>query len=407
MHFKSRINSNSSNTLTTPTHGSRTKHYFVCLPTRQRLDALINLISREMDNGGKVIVFTSCCDAVDYFYAIFSLKDSPVRNKLVGSDKKNKNKDIQVHRLHGKMPQGERLAVLNTFSREQCGESKAGLLILFSTDVAARGVDFPSVTCTIQYDAPLDPNDYVHRAGRSGRRVEEREGKNYLVLMPSEKGLVERLERGSGLEIRKKRILDREDKETDVEPVEEGVTPSNSMGWQKSFEAWTLDTRNTITLAHKPPHTANATSYTPDKRSHSEEKICIHDLALKAFTGTLRAYATHKSDMRDILHPKNLHLGHLAGCFGLAKAPTLLLNSSNNSKKKSDQRIIGKKRMSERDRVDARRAKLVAAKRKQVDGERTNNLAFVKKQKVRKDRVSPKTNVGRSRSVSEFGAGDY
>ena len=45
-----------NNTLTTTIH-NRVKHYFVCIPTRQRLDALINLLRREGVNGGKVIVF--------------------------------------------------------------------------------------------------------------------------------------------------------------------------------------------------------------------------------------------------------------------------------------------------------------------------------------------------------------
>ena len=100
---------------------NRIKHHYVCVPTRQRLDALIHLLSKEGVNGDKVIVFVSCCDAVDYFYALLTLKNSPVREGLaVGG------KNVQVHRLHGRMTQRERLAVLNTFSQERRSSGNKG-----------------------------------------------------------------------------------------------------------------------------------------------------------------------------------------------------------------------------------------------------------------------------------------
>ena len=328
-----------NNTLTTTIH-NRVKHYFVCIPTRQRLDALINLLKKEgVNGGGKVIVFLSCCDAVDYFHALFSLNNSPVRRRLVGDER-----NVQVHKLHGRMGEGERVAVLSALSREGgSGDEQEGALILFSTDVAARGVDFPSITCTIQYDAPLDPNDYMHRAGRSGRRGGG-EGTSYLVLMPSERGLVERLERRSGWEIRKKRIVDREDDE--------------SMGsdWQKGFESWTVDAKNAITLTLKQSHHANA-------GVQKQERIAMHELAVRACAGTLRAYATHRAEMRDMLHPRKLHMGHLAACFGLAKAPSLLLGNDNKRVKRMS---MGKK--SERDKVDVKRARLLDVKKREGRG---------------------------------------
>ncbi|KAB2578956.1 ATP-dependent RNA helicase [Lasiodiplodia theobromae] len=53
--------------------------------------------------------------------------------------------------------------------------------ILFSTDVTARGMDFPNVTHVIQMGLPRDPPDYVHRIGRTGRAGKEGEG---WVIMP-------------------------------------------------------------------------------------------------------------------------------------------------------------------------------------------------------------------------------
>lgn len=64
--------------------------------------------------------------------------------------------------LHGQMPQVKRLGALQRF--------KAGdRSILVATDVAARGLDIPSVDLVINYDLPAGSKDYVHRVGRTAR----------------------------------------------------------------------------------------------------------------------------------------------------------------------------------------------------------------------------------------------
>jgi hypothetical protein len=86
------------------------------------------------------------------------------RNVLIGlSGSVNADKllgpDCKVHRLHGNIAQPVRQAVY----REFCAASRG---VLFCTDVAARGLDLPSVDWILQYDPPCDTSDYVHRAGR-------------------------------------------------------------------------------------------------------------------------------------------------------------------------------------------------------------------------------------------------
>jgi ATP-dependent RNA helicase DDX47/RRP3 len=64
--------------------------------------------------------------------------------------------------LHGQLSQSNRFGALNKFragSRE----------ILIATDVAARGLDIPSVDVVLNYDLPLDSKTYVHRVGRTAR----------------------------------------------------------------------------------------------------------------------------------------------------------------------------------------------------------------------------------------------
>ncbi len=64
--------------------------------------------------------------------------------------------------LHGDMQQGARNRTLNAMRRGQ-------LRVLVATDVAARGIDVPTITHVFNFDLPRSPEDYVHRIGRTGR----------------------------------------------------------------------------------------------------------------------------------------------------------------------------------------------------------------------------------------------
>ena len=60
--------------------------------------------------------------------------------------------------------------------------------ILLTSDVSARGVDYPSVTRVIQLGVPCSKEMYVHRVGRTGRRG--REGRADMLISPFESGFV-------------------------------------------------------------------------------------------------------------------------------------------------------------------------------------------------------------------------
>ncbi|MBE7416623.1 MAG: DEAD/DEAH box helicase [Ideonella sp.] len=68
----------------------------------------------------------------------------------------------RVASLHGGMPQRRRNRVLT-------GLRKRDLRVLVATDVAARGIDVPSISHVINYGLPMKAEDYVHRIGRTGR----------------------------------------------------------------------------------------------------------------------------------------------------------------------------------------------------------------------------------------------
>ena len=69
---------------------------------------------------------------------------------------------FQAMALHGAMPQAVRNRRLDGLRR---GQTK----ILVATDVAARGIDVPTISHVINYGLPMKAEDYVHRIGRTGR----------------------------------------------------------------------------------------------------------------------------------------------------------------------------------------------------------------------------------------------
>ncbi len=121
--------------------------------------------------------------------------------------------------LHGDMTQSARLAALDEF---KTGESP----LLIASDVAARGLDIPSVSHVFNFDVPSNAEDYVHRIGRTGRAG--RQGKAFTFAMPTndDKRLVSAVEELVGAAIP---VLDGPISEGDA-PAEEAKTdkPQNS-----------------------------------------------------------------------------------------------------------------------------------------------------------------------------------
>jgi len=84
---------------------------------------------------------------------------------------------LNVREIHSRKPQSYRTRISKEFK-----ESKG--LILVSSDVSARGVDYPNVTLVVQLGVPTDREQYIHRLGRTGRKGNE--GAGVLLLAPWE-----------------------------------------------------------------------------------------------------------------------------------------------------------------------------------------------------------------------------
>lgn len=88
--------------------------------------------------------------------------------------------------IHGDVAQNKRERVIQSFK-------DGSVSILVATDVAARGLDIADVDYVINYDAPNDPDTYVHRIGRTGRAGKE--GIAVSLFLPEERGMVRDIER--------------------------------------------------------------------------------------------------------------------------------------------------------------------------------------------------------------------
>lgn len=99
--------------------------------------------------------------------------------------------------LHGDLNQNQRTGALDLF--------KAGKkTILVATDVAARGLDIPSVDIVINYDIPVDSKSYIHRVGRTARAG--RSGKSVSLVSQYDLELILRIEEVLGKKLPKETV---------------------------------------------------------------------------------------------------------------------------------------------------------------------------------------------------------
>jgi superfamily II DNA/RNA helicase len=99
------------------------------------------------------------------------LRHEEVKNAIIFCNRKTTVRDLAtslkrsgfaVGQIHGDMEQKDRLAEFDRFKQDEIN-------ILVASDVAARGLDVKGVSHVVNFDVPWQPDDYVHRIGRTGR----------------------------------------------------------------------------------------------------------------------------------------------------------------------------------------------------------------------------------------------
>ena len=143
------------------------EQHYMLVELEKKLDLLFSFIRTHTKC--KALVFMSSCRQVQFVHETFC--------KL--------RPGMSLMALHGKQKQAKRLQIFTQFTKTQHA-------LLFATDIAARGLDFPAVDWVIQLDVPEDVDTYIHRVGRTARYTAK--GNSLLFVLPSEeKGILEAL----------------------------------------------------------------------------------------------------------------------------------------------------------------------------------------------------------------------
>ena len=117
--------------------------YYFEVAERDKPDAVREVLG-DMEDGPQVLIFRRMQVGVDRLERDLKRSGYPARG------------------IHGGLSQGERNSVMGSFR-------DGSLRILVATNVAARGLDIPTITHVINYDMPESAEEYVHRVGRTAR----------------------------------------------------------------------------------------------------------------------------------------------------------------------------------------------------------------------------------------------
>ncbi|KAI1800171.1 ATP-dependent rRNA helicase spb4 [Daldinia bambusicola] len=231
---------------------------YLTTPASHKFPSLVQLLEKLDPRPQRSIVFLSTCAAVDYFTHILPA--------LLPSG-------FDLVSLHGKFDAKVRE---KNFARFLNAVQPS---ILLTTDVAARGLDFPQVDLVVQIDPPSDPKSFLHRCGRAGRAG--RRGLSVIFLQPTEMDYV------PFLEVRK----------TPITPLEHPAISVTA---------------------------ADADATTSRIRATARRDRALHDKAQKAFVSWVRSYSKHTAS--SIFRVADLDwtdLGHAWGLLRLPKMPEL------------------------------------------------------------------------------------
>jgi ATP-dependent RNA helicase RhlE len=136
------------------------------------------------------------------------LKDSPYKSVIVFASTKLKVKELEkdlrrfqfkVSAIHSDLDQPEREEALRKFRNKH-------IQILVATDILSRGIDIESIDLVVNFDVPHDPEDYIHRIGRTARA--ESKGMAITLINDFKQYKFSNIEKMIGYEIEKMPLPD-------------------------------------------------------------------------------------------------------------------------------------------------------------------------------------------------------
>ncbi|RME77920.1 DEAD/DEAH box helicase [Candidatus Woesearchaeota archaeon] len=133
------------------------EQFYVDVGAKDKFSMLMHLLKKFEDERDGTIIFCSTRNTVD----------------LVAENLKKQH--LRCEHIHGKLSQNRRQNIIDKFNAGK-------IQLLVASTVAARGLHIDGVTHVINYDLPRDPQEYVHRIGRTARAGTK--GSAYSLLAP-------------------------------------------------------------------------------------------------------------------------------------------------------------------------------------------------------------------------------
>jgi ATP-dependent RNA helicase DDX31/DBP7 len=330
----------------------------VTCSAKLRLTSLIAFLLDRTVKGETTVVFVSTCASVDYYHTLLTSTDCIIPPTLPTSKEVTKyttpkgifGPNCPIFKLHGNVPQNERQKVLNQFKEAataRTSTSNCGGSVLFATDVAARGLNLPSVDWIVQFDVPCYVADYVHRAGRVARAGGV--GRALLFLLPSEKDFVTVLQQRGIVNMSPMSLTSILNTAAEIcKPLtQQGILRgggslqkdnSNERSSSRPGEAFSIELQFRLEdCVVQDDLNAKAIAKSTKKAKSSNREVVsgkLIDMARDAFLSYIRAYPTKEKSVRHIFAAKALHLGHVARSFALKEPPKKVVVASQTARKR-------------------------------------------------------------------------
>jgi len=247
---------------------SQLKQSYVVVPLEHKLNCVYSFLKTHLKS--KTIVFMASCSQVRHAWDLFC----------------RLRPGVSVLAIHGKLSQPKRMQVYDKFSNTPYS-------VLFATDVASRGLDFPNVDWVLQVDAPEDQDMYIHRVGRTARF--RKEGQAMMILDPREETCVKKWEMKTPIQ-------------------KKSINPTKTV----------LVTQRAASLV--------------------AEDVTLHQLAKKAFVSYVRSLTLLPKQAWMDLNIRELNLESYAVSLGLAHLPSLeFLDKVTTREEKRESKNVNRK----------------------------------------------------------------
>jgi ATP-dependent RNA helicase RhlE len=160
-----------------PAPAAGVSHAVFPVSSERKSGLLLELLGRDIS--GSVLIFT---------------RTKHRANRLADFLDKN---GVPCERIHGNRSQSQRTAAL-------AGFKKGSYRVLVATDIAARGLDVEALGSVVNFDVPYQPDDYIHRVGRTARA--QLTGDAYTLVSPEEEKDFAAIERALGKRLPRRKV---------------------------------------------------------------------------------------------------------------------------------------------------------------------------------------------------------